>query len=180
MGRNLEGAGSGWVEPEMGRGPGRADSVWQPPAGSPPWVGCQSRPAGFPENSFPMSSAALVGHPTHGREPLRSPGTFTLPCLGFPLVPLTHTRKPTLRVLGSHELRWCLHFPSPHTLTEVSTSSRLWVTSYTLPGEQSGPQSEDWTTSCGSSNTDEGDPGLGLPASHRRQPRPHHPQTGPS
>lgn len=68
--RNLEGAGPGWVELGMGRGSATADSMWQPPAGSPLWVGCQSRPAGFPENSFPMSSAALVGHPTHSREPL--------------------------------------------------------------------------------------------------------------
>lgn len=32
---------------------------------------------------------------------------------------LTHTRKSTLSVLGSQELRRGLHFPSPHTLIEV-------------------------------------------------------------
>lgn len=32
---------------------------------------------------------------------------------------LTHTRKSMLSVLGSQELRWGLHFPSPHTLIEV-------------------------------------------------------------
>lgn len=32
---------------------------------------------------------------------------------------LSHTRKSTLSVLGSQELRRGLHFPSPHTLMEV-------------------------------------------------------------
>lgn len=104
----------------MGRGSAAADSKWQPPAGSPPWVGCQSRPAGFPENSFPMSSDALVGHPTHSREPLsRDPRSLHAPLLRALTLALTHTRKSTLSVLGSQELRQGLHFPSPHTLIGV-------------------------------------------------------------
>lgn len=118
--RNLEGAGPGWVEPEWGGAQPPADSMWQPPAGSPPWVGCQSRPAGFPENSFPMSSAALVWHPTHSREPLsRDPRSLHAPLLRALTLALTHTRKSTLSVLGSQELRQGLRFPSPHTLIGV-------------------------------------------------------------
>lgn len=119
--RNLEGAGPGWVEPEWG-GAQPPDSMWQPPAGShpPPWVGCQSRPAGFPENSFPMSSAVLVGHPTHSREPLsRDPKSLHAPLLRALTFALTHTRKSMLSVLGSQELRQGLRFPSPHTLMGV-------------------------------------------------------------
>lgn len=121
--RNLEGAGPGWVEPGWGGAQPPLTQCGSHPLGHPRGWGASPGPLGSQRIPSPCHQLPWLGTPPTAGSPSATmyAGSQSLHALLLRALThaLSHTRKSTLSVLGSQELRRGLHFPSPHILMEV-------------------------------------------------------------